>query len=114
MLLIRRFYALPEEEKGCNAIHLLHLDLMTLTIEAQPGNVDGHTDPTLPIDPEALFVPDLDVRLQHETVADPAHFAAWFAAAQAGGQFGAEDSEIQQFVSGLLKYLWLQKKDRLV
>lgn len=112
MLLIRRFYALPEEEKGCNAIHLLHLDLMTLTIEAQPGNVEG-ADPELPIDPEAMFVPDLDVRLQHETVADPAHFEAWFAAAQAGGQFGAEDSEIQQFVSGLLLYVWLQRKGLL-
>jgi hypothetical protein len=101
--MIRRYYPLPQPEKDCNAVELLSLNLMAgPQIEVQPGlrTVVGDVE---------TFVPDRDIRTIVQRVENVAHFTAWLAAQESN----PADTAIQQFVSGLLLYLWLQRRGLL-
>lgn len=105
--MIRTHYALPETEKDCNAVRLVHCDVVSGTVEVQGGTATVDPATTIP-DPETFAV-ERDVRASVQTVADPAHFHAWYAEQE----HSLEDTPAQQVVSALMKYLWLQRRGLL-
>jgi hypothetical protein len=106
--MIRTHYALPEAEKGATAVQLISCDILRLVIQVQPGTAT--ISPEMAVDP-ATFVADPDLRASAQIVADQEHFLAWYASDPE--QRNPVDNEVQQVVSALLYYLWLQRKGQL-
>lgn len=117
--MIRRYYALPQEEYGCNAILLEHYHVYPngLQIEARPGTAElaGGQVVTLAPGVDALigasvedgtFAPDPVVGSRPESVLDVEDYLAW----RAEQTPNADDHPMQQEVSMGLFYLWLQRK----
>jgi hypothetical protein len=103
--MIRIYYPLPQAEKGATAVHLIGLHLMQLQVEVQPG----HGEPDSETGRIEEFAPDHDLRATATQVQDREHFWSWYASADAEPFYDAEDHPVQQFVSALMGYLWLQR-----
>lgn len=115
--MIRKYYALPQLEKDCNAVHLLLLDLVSGTAEMQPGLATLEGGETVELFPgfdvlqgaavvAETFTADLDVRARPIGVEDETHWLAWLATYKG---HNPADSEPQRVASALLLYLWLQR-----
>lgn len=116
--MIRRYYALPQDELGCNSVELLHAHITPAgaSIEVQPGvavitpGQDVEVAPGVTVRvgytvEEGTYEPNLMLRPSVQVVEDSARFLAWYDA-QA---HDPADHPAQQLVVGLLRYLWLQR-----
>lgn len=99
--MIRAFYPLPVEEKGCTCVFLAHCDVANLAARCLPGTAtitDGVVDGD-------SFVADPLIPSRTVQVENRAAFFAWYDAHEKD----PGDNPVQQFVSGLLYYLNLQR-----
>lgn len=105
--MIRKHYALPAPEKGCIGVELFNLDALNLSARFHGGT--GTVDASGIVDPDSFAV-DLEIQTMTLQVENRDRFADWYANHYTPS---AADSPIQQFASGLLLYLYLQRKDAL-
>jgi hypothetical protein len=104
--MIRKHYALPVLDKGCNAIEVFHCDLIHLTLRVHGGTgtiVDGFVETD-------SFQPDMELQTLSLQVEWRDRFAYWY---ENHYTPNPADNGAQQFVSGLALYLWLQRRDEL-
>jgi len=114
--MIRIHYALPIEERGCNAVEFREANLRDGFLAVQPGTATLEGGNEIEVAPgvyalmgasvvEGTFV-SADPEVGRQTMQiDAAAFDAWYAEQTPDANDGAR----QQLVSGLMRYAWLAR-----